>query len=272
MYRMGQPGQRTTSRQDLKTEVQITLRHIAWSTAFGLVLVIVSRAFLLALLREAVQAWALLEWPARVLYVWWLKIGLPLVPLLTVGSGFVSFVIQVFDINWPPPRSAQRAADGPNAPRILRNWLRPDAPQPDLMPLELEGKQPDLPEITRRIEADLTTYRGEGERPTRTSQHARTGATLWAHGGKVKQQLRLAHPELDVAQWQGICRAFRNNASMSWRDLHNEGGLSQPKAKAAAQELARWPDLCGREDNQKRFPTREFRHWVLGEAWKKVGG
>lgn len=262
---LGQPPQRITGRQDLTTEVKITVHQALWSTLFGWIVVLVSRAMLLALLRESVQAWALLEWPARVLYVWWLKLGLPLVPIIVWGSAFCSFLIQVWDINYPPPKAGQRAADGPNAPGILRRLVMPPDPQPDILAL-MQDRDPEPIEVTRRVQADLTTGKGKTRSPLR-QQRTRDGQVSWASGGSDRDSLHEAHPDLTIEQWETLYRAFRNGDSFSCHDL--EQYTSQGKALEINRAVREWPDLFKEDEKQKPRPTREFRHWVLGEQWRE---
>ena len=232
------PGQRVMSRQDLTTEIKITLRHIAWSTVFGWLFVIISRALLLQLLREAVEAWALLEYPARLIYVWWFKIGIPLVPLLTLSAGFISFITQTFDVNWPPPRAAQRAADGPNAPGWLRGFFMPPDPQPDT--LQVYSQRAPEPQDARDTVTMDIALKTDGK----TTRHVR--------------------PTLERDEWQIVRKAIAHGDSVSVRDLIKHGLTPGPEgsARRVNSELMRFEELWKLKRN-KPYPTPEYRKELL---------
>lgn len=140
---LGSPGQRITSRQDLATEITITLKHTQWAILAGLVAVTVFKSLLGWWLRQMqLPQWAspaaLWVWRYVPAVLYGLAILAPLVAMVS------SFIVQIYDINHPPPKTAQAAEDGPNAPgwaRKLIGWrdyvdvLEP-APIPYTPPIE----------------------------------------------------------------------------------------------------------------------------------------
>ena len=252
MGRIGQPGQRTTSRQDMMTEVKITLRHIAWSTVFGYIILVLSRLALLQILREVVEYLPGLEGVARFIYSWWFRLGFFAVPIITVSAGMASFIIQIFDINWPPPRAAQRAADGPNIP-VLRRLFTPDDPQPDTLQVYSQRGQPSEPEA-HPTQASVVTL-------DIRAKNKNTGRDIFLR------------PQLTAEQWKAVIRSVKRGNSVSVRDLARYGGLSKGpdgEARAVNSELMEYPDLWVRR-NQKPIPTPEFMEQLLAKERQIIG-
>jgi hypothetical protein len=114
---MGKPGQRESSTKSPITEITITLKQAMWaSVLLPIVAFVIYRAAIVPASRGIQEIT-----PCDDSFIIWMtqKTG-----AFLVGGGFVlpylacgvSFLIQVLDQNWPPPRSARSGERGPAMP------------------------------------------------------------------------------------------------------------------------------------------------------------
>jgi hypothetical protein len=142
---MMRPGQRETSRKSEKTEITITLKQAAWASVILFVLAIAVHRVALVPLAHTLQRWLPFAAGAVVWLFQLLGNALPIGGLLFpwLAAGWI-FTVQVFDQNWPAPRSARSGDQGPAFPW---NWWQT---QEQPLTIQMTEKEKAVPGYSER--------------------------------------------------------------------------------------------------------------------------
>jgi hypothetical protein len=229
---MGAPGQRVTSRQDVTTEVQITLQHAIVAAGVLFVLALTLRyAVIVPAVRCIGWTWLVQHEPRA---SWWLCIAAGALPFVLLA---VSFCAQVININWPPPYSAANPRDG-----FWGGMFRPKEP-----PLQSPAIRPEIDnQVQRAVPVEILIRDDKGN------------------------SVKRAKPALTAADWQRLARYFaRGGRSVSQADLERAGFSGGPngRAREVNRQLTNWRGLTGVGDKKKPMAVTEFAEWVMQRGY-----
>lgn len=241
---LGQPGQRTTTVQGERSEITITVKQAAIaSLVLAVTFFVFYRAVMIPVSERIAQA---LPFARNFVGNFAQDLGYTLmifgvlVPWFALG---LSFVIQVFDINWPPPRMALSGDDGPAAP----GWLRA------LIGWRDKGEEYTQMEI--RTIPDRTNHVIEGDLLLGSTER-----------GATKHNPR---PKMALDEWDRLAKVFLAGDSVSIRDLSKHGFSkgAEGSARRINHELTKWHGLTEKGSRGKPYPVEPFRKWVLARHY-----
>lgn len=242
---IGGPGQREVSAKSALTEVGITLQQTAWAAGIAGGLALVTRfAVIIPVTRWLIaQAPQMETWLIRTeprVSALLVVVALCLPPAVMV----VSFILQIFNVNFPPPYSAANPANGFFGGMFRRQQSgAPPAPSE-----QYDGRAPSIPDPEQQRPNVEILIRDE-----------KTGAT------------QRACPDLTMADWQRLQRYFqRGGRSVSQTDLENEAHFSRGRggrARMVNKALVAWHGLTRVGEQEKPMVIEPFAAWVMRRGY-----
>lgn len=240
------PGQRVTTQQSKTTEVSITLAQAGYASGAGVLLALALRYTVIA----PVVRWAMAHTTPGVAA--WLRITEPRFSavLLVVAAAapvvalFVSFCLQVLNINWPPPFQAARPESG-----IFAGWGRRDPQQAQLVAPE---------------EAEV--YTGRVKSIPDPAAHT-VKASLLLGTAHAARNVEISLPLVD---WQRLATYTRRGGrSVSIADLEGAGFSSGPQGRARAvnKALTDYRGATEKGDRGKPLIVPAFAEWIAARGY-----
>jgi hypothetical protein len=264
-----QPGQTVSTRQNTETEVTIAVKQARVAALAGGILAFAAQRLAVIPVCAAIAG----KFPAFAAYAVEVEvaIGTVMIPaaiLFPLWDLWISMRVQVHDGNWPPPRKAQAAEDGPNAPRHLRSLSGWNVKRflARFLDRLLGWRETEEPPVW--AEESYAAPIASVDAPPPADQVIDT--TIRVRNGK---HLDITRPRLTMGQWRQLRRVvLEKDCSISSRDLRR-AGLKKDVALAINSGLTECKALLESREGEhksKRFPIPAFVEYLRNEQYKTM--